>query len=326
MIPDVVLNYARQVAPTADPHNITLLTGGFSSQAYKIDTGGQPFVLLTQRPGAAGESRYAHASVVLRLLTRHGFKRAPEALWLDPKHQALALSFLEGTAADNFDFSTATFDTKQLALNVIDGLLDLTAISRQEYEQAAAEYGVAPLPAGTASESAVTYGTDWLVTVEASCPDEAILEWLKLRVPRAVIDAARFDRSATTSLFTHGDPSNPNILIKTDGDWLLIDWDSSKFENYTIPFIIAYTTHTTDFMKPYRADIITHAANRLQMPVAELTQQVQDYRRFNEVFDVNWAAMMMAKVAAGDAEGDIEEFRKIANYRMKLYEESFGSD
>ena len=103
---------------------------------------------------------------------------------------------------------------------------------------------------------------------------------------------------------------------------MFIDWDSSRFHVSGPEFYIAYTTHLTDFMKPYRREIIAHVAKREGIEVSELTHRVRSYRRYTEVFDVNWAAMMMAKVADNQIDGDIEEFSKIALERIKVYEES----
>jgi hypothetical protein len=76
-------------------------------------------------------------------------------------------------------------------------------------------------------------------------------------------------------------------------------------------------------MRPYRQALIEHVAKRTGITEAELSKRVLNFRRYSEVFDVNWAAMMMAKVNAKEAEGNIEHFRKIALERIKIYESSF---
>jgi hypothetical protein len=106
---------------------------------------------------------------------------------------------------------------------------------------------------------------------------------------------------------------------------MLIDWDSAKFHTSGPEFYVAYTTHLTDFMVPFQEVLIKHVAQRCNIAEKELADRVTEFRKRNEVYDVNWAAMMMAKVNAGEAEGDTGNFRKIANERIRLYEQDFGT-
>ncbi len=323
MIGEEILELTQQVDPSVTPKDITALNGGFSSQGYEVNAS-QPFVLLTHRAGGVSAPRYADSYVVLKLLEQHGFRHAPRALWLHPEHKAIALSLFKGVAANEYDFIKNRIDSKQLALAVIDELIAVTGLSWDEYAGVSRKLGTEPLPVKTSADSAKQYGTDWLEIVEAGCPDSDIIDWLKLRVPRSV--AAMQQQDDKQPNFSHGDSSNPNILIDTSGDWTLIDWDDSGFSYNSIPKIIAYSTHTVDFMKPHRQAIIEHVAPGLSLTPQQLVDQVDDFRRTNEVFDVNWAAMMMARVATSDTHDDIEKFRHLAYERIALYEESFGKE
>ena len=316
-----ILELAQQVDPKSQQNLISTLSGGFSSQAYKVDISENPFVLLVERSGGVGESNYGHAYVVLTLLNRHGIAHVPKALWLKDDHKALALSFDTGVASDAFNFSQSNVNTEQLAIDVIDNLLDAATVTWNEYEQLANELNVAVLPPQTPQDSARQYGVEWLEIVKANCPDSEIVAWLEPRVQRSVALAEKLGDNAPT--FGHGDPSNPNILVCNDSSFTLIDWDSARFHTSGPEFYVAYTTHLTDFMKPYRQILIEHVARRLGVSVTEFAQRVEDFRRYSEIFDVNWAAMMMAKVSSGETVGDIDHFRAIALERIKIYEESF---
>jgi hypothetical protein len=317
-----IIDIVTPFYPKVTPEQVTPLTGGFSSQAYKIDAP-EPFVLLVERPGAVSASGYGQGYVVLKLLQKHGIGHAPRALWLKEDHTALALSFAPGTPSDTFDFAATDIDTEQLAIEVIDALFDAAVITLEEYRELATEVGIEPMPISTQAAMAETYGTGWLEIVQASCPDSDIVAWLEPRVRHAVAIASQFDKPPT---FGHSDPSNPNILINADGSFTLIDWDTARFSTSGPECYVAYTTHLTDFMRPHRQALIKHVAKRFDIPVETFAAQVEAYRRYNEVFDVNWAAMMMAKAAAGTIEDDVDYFRHIARERIRIYEDSFGTD
>lgn len=319
---DQITEIAQKIDPHTKTHMISPLSGGFSSQAYKVNATA-PFVLLVERDGGVSRTNYGHAYVVLTLLNEVGYEHSPRPLWLSEDHRALALEYIEGESAETIDFAKSSMDTMQLAMDVIGSLLDTAIVSYEEYIQTAQKYNVTPLANETPQTAAEQYGTQWFGIVAADCPDAHIVEWLRPRIAQSVALAPSFDTGKPT--FCHGDPSNPNILIKPDGTFVLIDWDSARFNQSGPEWMIAYCTHLTDFMKPYRQEIIAHVAEKIGASVDDLTKHVQNYRQFSEIFDVNWAAMMMAKVASGKVEGNLDTFRKIANERIEIYEKSFGN-
>ena len=321
MPPNDILDLARQVKSNTEQKHISLLSGGFSSQAYKIDTGNnEPFVLLVERPGGVSQSNYAHGFIVLKLLQNHGYKYSPSPLWLKNDHKAIAISFFDGVSSEQFKFNEK-ISPEHLAIEVMDSLLETSFVTLEEYQQLASKYNVEQPPIETPIEVARQYGTEWFELVKKSCPDKDIVDWLEPRVIQSVELAKSLGDNKP--IFGHGDPSNPNILISQDGTFKLIDWDSSRFHTTIPEFFIYYTTHLTDFMKPYREVLIRHVSERLSIPVEVLNKKVTELRHFSEVFDVNWAGMMMAKVNSGETTGNINEFRKIAKERIKKYEESF---
>lgn len=321
MIDEEIVTLARKVNPKVEPIDITLLQGGYSSQAYKITIeNSKSFVLLVERTGAVGTVNYGHAYIVLKLLKNHNYQYAPEPIWLDDDHQSMAMSYFDGTASDKFDFSNT--NTKELAIKVVDALLDTADITLDEYNELAKQFNVTGNPIQTTQEAAQKYGVEWLEVVKQSCPDKDIIDWLEPKIDMSVQLAEKIGNHKPT--FGHGDPSNPNILVKQNGNFMLIDWDSSKFHTSGPESFVSYTTHLTDFMGPYREVLTNHVANRLNISEGEFASRVRDFRRCNEVFDVNWAAMMMAKVNSGEAKGDISEFRSIVHERVKLYERDFG--
>jgi hypothetical protein len=107
---------------------------------------------------------------------------------------------------------------------------------------------------------------------------------------------------------------------------MLIDWDSARYHCAGPEGVVAYTTHLTEFMKPYRDALIVHVSARFGIDEAAFAAKVRAYRKYTEVFDVNRAAMMMAKVNAGEVQGDVQHFRTTALERIRIYEESFGSE
>ena len=320
MVDDTIVDLARNVNPKTEPGNIVPLDGGFSSQSYKVSVNGnEPFVLLVERAGAVDSADYGKAHVILTLLKEHNYIHAPQPLWLQNDQQAMAVSYFAGTASDKSDFSN--LNAKNLAIQVLDALLDREARTLEEYEVLARHYKITANPVQTAQESAQKYGSEWLEIVQRSCPDADVIKWLEPRVTRSVKLAERLSNDHPT--FGHGDPSNPNILIKPDGRFMLIDWGSAKFHTSGPEFLVAYTTHLTDFMAPFRDVLIKHVARRCGIPEDEFVERVIEFRKRNEVYDVNWAAMMMAKINSGEAKGDINEFRKIALERIKRYEQDF---
>lgn len=322
MIDDEITDIARNINTKVEPGDIVPLSGGYSSQAYKVSpVGGEPFVLLVERPSAVDSAEYGKAHVILTLLKKHDYAHAPQPLWLQDNQQAMAISYFDGAASDKVDFSD--IDTEDLAIKVIDTLLDTAIITLEEYKALAKHYNVTGNPVQTPQESAQKYGSEWLEIVQKGCPDAEIVKWLEPRVGRSVQLAEKL--GTDKPVFGHGDPSSPNILIKPNGEFMLIDWGSAKFHSSGPEFFVAYTTHLTDFMTPFRDVLIKHVARRYGTSEGEFAERVTEFRKRNEVYDVNWAAMMMAKVNTGEAEGDINEFRKIALERIKHYEQDFES-
>lgn len=320
MIDDQIISFARNVNPIIEPKNVQPLEGGFSSQAFKVTITNECFVLLVERPGAISSSNYGHAYVVLNLLKDHNFIHSPLPLWLKDDHHAMAISFFDGVASDKFVFSD--YNSKKLAINVIDSLLDVSEITIEEYHKLSKHYNVTNDPIQTVQQGAEKYGSGWFEVIKKSCPDKDIIFWLEPRVEKSVQFAEKFLNHKPT--FVHGDPSNPNILIKDSGEFMLIDWGSAKFHTSGPEFLVSYTTHLTDFMGPFRETLIKHVSSRLNIDEEEFSKRVSEFRQYTEVFDVNWAALMMAKVNSGEAEGDINYFRKLANERIMLYEHDFG--
>jgi aminoglycoside phosphotransferase (APT) family kinase protein len=320
MISDYILELAKSIDPKVKKNDISLLQGGFSSQAYSVRSDESDFVLLTQRAGGVTSSNYGHAFVVLNILKNRGFKFAPDPIWLKDDHSALAISYFDGQPSNEFIFDE-NVSPKEMAVKVIDSLLDVAVVTTEEYEKLASKYNINKPELDTPKDNARKYGTEWFEIVKKSCPDKNIIDWLEPRVEKAVSICQSIKENKP--VFSHGDPSNPNILIKRDGNFMLIDWDSSRFGTAGPQFNVAYSTSLTDFMKPYRKELIEHAANRLNIPVDKFTSDVIEYSRYTGVFDVNWAAMMMAKVSSGETEGNISEFHETALKRMKEYETSF---
>ena len=318
---DSVLEMARLVDPTVKSEDIAPLNGGFSSQAYKINHPERPFVLLTARPGGVSNTNYGHAFVVLKILESRSYPYAPKPLWLKGDKMAIALEYFKGKTSDAYDFVGQRVDPLRQSFRVIEALLDTHDITRDTYEATARSYNLEPLATETAIDAANIYGKSWFEVVRTSCPDRDIVVWLEPRLERSYGLAQELSKQLP--IFSHGDPSNPNILIAEDGTFKLIDWESSRFQTVWAEYLIAYTTNLTDFMKPYRKEVIDHVASRIGISGAELTTKVDTYRKFAEVFDVNWAAMMMAKVVNGTAQGDASHFRDIARERMQRYDALF---
>lgn len=318
------LDLVRNINVNITESDITPLKGGYSSQAYKVESEGESYVLLVQRDGAVTVSKYGHSFVILKILEAAGYPYTPKPVWLHPDKTAMIISFFEGQASDVFDFKGFNVDQRSLSLRVIDAILDTATIPRSEYDALCREYSVEPTAVITAKDLAKEIGTDWFVSIEKYCPDRNIVDWLRPRVLSSVEYANSIVSSNPT--LGLGDPSSPNILINKTGDFMLIDWDSSSYNTEGPEYYISYTTHLTDFMKPFQKEIITHVAKRVGIPPAELAQKVFEYSRYYQVFDINWAAMMMAKVTVGEVQGNIDEFRQIANDRIFDYEKSFESE
>lgn len=202
-------------------------------------------------------------------------------------------------------------------------MLDTSDITIEEYKQLAKEFKIKRLPIETPSSTLKKCGINWFKIVKKSCPDNDIIDWLKPRIDNSIKMVRNIGNSKPT--FELGDPSDPNILINKSGEFMLIDWDSARFGTTNPEYYIYYTTQLTKFMKPYRDILISHMSNRLNISKSELSDRVFELRRFYEILDVNWAAMMMARVNLDDIDGNIDNFRNIAKQRIKLYEQTFGS-
>lgn len=318
-----ILELARNVDPEITEERIIPLNGGFSSQAFKLMHADNPSVLLVHRSGGVKTPQYGHAFAVLKLLEQHGFAHAPRALWLSEDQNAIAVQFFDGAASNEFDFESHSMDPRQVSFDLIDALLETERIPLANYTAIAQSLNVELRPIERAIDAATAYGTQWFEIVREWCPNPDLIAWLEPRIQRSFERAQSMPDSKP--ILYHGDPSNPNILIRNDGEFLLIDWDSARFMCSGPEYLVAYTTHLTDFMKPFRKDLIEHVSKKLGISEQEFTLRVHEHRKFAEVFDVNWAAMMMGKVARGETQGDVEHFRKIAYERMQMYNESFGN-
>jgi hypothetical protein len=316
-----LIDLAKNIDPNVKETDIILLHGGYSSKAYKIDVGDNSHVLLVQKEGAVSSSNYGHTFAVLKLLDSVGYKHSPKAIWLHPEEKAIAITYFDGKASDKFDFNASSVDPKELSLRVIDAILDTLSIPMDKYENFCEKYDVKPLPVETVANHAERIGTNWFSIVEKSCPDKKIVEWLRPRIARSLSIARSLDQNKPSLGIM--DPSNPNILINDGGDFMLIDWDSSLYNTEGPEFYISYTTHLTDFMKPFKEEIIEHVAKRLGTSPNDLAKKVYEHQYYYQIFDVNWAAMMMAKVNAGETKGEIDEFKKIAEERIIAYEKAF---
>lgn len=319
MVDNQIVSLAREVDPNVQPEDISPLEGGFNSRAYKV-AADNPFVLLVSRESHSN-THYGHAFVVLKLLERHGYKHSPRALWLATDQSALALGFLEGVPADQYRF-TDQDDAEQLAGDVMDALLDTATISLDEYKQLAAELHVEREGLILDSKQWLKESADpWFSLVKEHSADTEIVDWLESHLKNISELAAAIDTGEPT--FSHGDPTNPNILLRPGGGFAFIDWDYARFLTMWPEYPISHTTRLTDFMKPYRSQLIQHVAERLNMDEAQLADRVLTFDRFGEVFDVLWAAWMMAKVSAGMEKGDAEEYHVLTHERMRDYDNKF---
>jgi aminoglycoside phosphotransferase (APT) family kinase protein len=317
------LEFARNVNQNVTENDISLLQGGFSSQAYKIDIDDNSYVLLQQKDGAVSKSKYGHAFTVLKLLESIGYEYSPKPVWLHPEEKAMIISYFDGVASNEFDFNKHSVDPKELSFRAIDAVLNTASVAQSDYLKLCEKLNVKAHPVITMVDNAKRNGTEWFEIIERSCPDREIVEWIRPRSAQSVKTANSL--SPNEPLLRITDPSNPNILIKNSGEFTLIDWDSSSYNTYGPEFFIGYMTHLTDFMEPFRKEITEHVAEQINVSFHELSEKVHEHRRFYEVFDINWAAMMMARVNAGEVEGNIKEFKKIAEKRIADYINEFES-
>jgi len=315
------LEFARNIDKNIKESDITLLQGGFSSQAYKIDTDDNSYVLLQQRDGAVSNSKYGHTFVVLKLLESLGYKYSPKPIWVHPEEKAIIISYFDGVASDKFDFNKHSVDQKELSILVIDAVLNTASVPYSDYINLCEKLNFEPHLIQTAVDNAKRNGTEWFEIIEKHCPDKGIVEWIRPRSAQSVRTANSLPQNEPLLRIT--DPSSPNILIKNNGDFMLIDWDSSSFNTFGPEFYIGYTTHLTDFMEPFKKEITEHVARQMNVPFHVLNERVYDHRYYYEVFDISWAAMMMARVSAGEIKGDINVFKKIAEERIANYINEF---
>ncbi len=319
---DSVIDLAREVDTSVEAKDIDAIKGGYSSLAYKINTT-RPFVILVERPGSVSAGNYGQAFVVLSLLKQKGYKYSPEPIWLKSDHKAIAMDFFDGLSSGKFDFAGNDVDPKDASLRVIDALIDTTSITYEEYEREARKNNVEPMPLESRLYAAEIYGVERFKIAEKYCPDTVFVEWLRPRVDFCLNEAKK--EKIGNRMFGHSDPSNPNILFKTDGSFMIIDWESARFHTSGPEFFVAYTTKLVDFMKPFKTELIAHVSEKIGMSRDEFAQKVRESGRITGIYDVVWSAMMMGKVAHGEVERDIEEFRELTQERIASYETEFGS-
>lgn len=315
---DEILPLVAAIDPGIGPEHIAPLAGGFSSQAFKVSAD-PPFVLLVAKDGGAEHVNYGHAYVVLELLHQRGWSHAPKPLWLSPDRQAVAMSFSPGVPAHHFDFTGV--NKEDLALAIMDSLLDIIAIKEEEYDLVAQKFQVQRPPImETPAEAIRRYGPDWLSFLHDACPDRDVLAWLEPRIQRFIESNSR--HNTASPLFIHADLSNGNILLDPtqEGAFTLIDWGAARFYAGGVEFLIAYITNLTDFMIPLTKALVTHTARRLGLSETDLSAQVEDCRRSCGISDIYWAALMAAKIHSGQTGGDASEFRRIALERISRYE------
>lgn len=316
MVEDKILSLATAVDSKVEPKHIVPLAGGFSSQAYKVNSE-QPFILLVAKEGGVEAVNYGHTYVVMDMLQQRGWPHAPKPLWLAPDRRALAMSFSPGVPANHFDF--VGVDKEVLALAIMDSLLDIITVEEKEYSLVAKKLdleraSIMETPAKTIQR----YGADWLRFLHKSCPDRDVLAWLEPRIKGFAEVSER--TPITKPLFIHADLSDPNILLTPKGAFTLIDWGAGRFYAGGIEFSIAYMTNLVDFMVPLTKPLVIHTARRLDLNESDLSCRVEECRRACGISDIYWAALMSAKINLGQTSGEATEFRRLALKRIKHYE------
>ena len=307
--------------------SVGLIGSGYASLAYEIITSDGNFVALVPKDDCIALPNYDYYYSILKTLEGINYKYSPKATYLNLDKTVIVMTKVPGKSMDWVNDSSV--QTQERAVEtLVDALLDLREASFKECSKLYEKLSGKKLEANTLQKGIGHFMTEWFAMAQAGKPDPKLIEWISPKVALCE-EYARNSRPGNNIVLNHGDTSPGNVLLTDDLQLNLIDWDTSGFSQYPDgwdDYGIAYLfNHSTLFQK-HRLLAISLVSEKCNINRDELEKTIKKSQELIKLGDTMWAIMMNSRVAAGEIDGDPDNFLKIANQRINDYETNFATN
>lgn len=314
-------------APIGGIKSIKQIPGGHASLAYKVASSQGNFMALVRNSRGIGSGDvYTHQYAILKALEAADYGFSPRPVYLSSDHNLLLMSFEPGK---NIGWlNTTGEDTQETAVKtLVTALLDLQDIPNEHYQKVYKRICGKELQPATAQKNIQTYIVDWFEQALNAHPNKELIEWMRPKV-EACKKFAEQSKPSDVLIFTHGDTSEGNILVTDDLKLKLIDWESSGFYQYPEgwqDYCMAYIMNHVQLAQKHKSFAISLVCERLDISKNALEKAIARCQELVKFGDIQWAIMMNSRSAAGQIDGDSNEYLTIAQQRIAEYERDFAS-
>jgi len=311
-------------APIGKIHSINLIGSGYASLAYKVSSSNGDFVALIPKPDCIETPDYVYYFSILKTLEEIDYKYAPKAIYINLNQSVILMTYASGLPVDQIKYDSMKLE-KQIIMILIDAILDLRQTS---FERCGAIYKQLcgkELQTDTLKKSADHYITEWFEMAKNGTPNQSLINWIQ---PKVLLCEKYIDISITGNkiILNHEDISSGNVLITNDFRLNIIDWDTSSFYQYPDgwdDYGLGYLFNHLNLFQKHRSFVISMVGDRCGVDIVELEKVITKSQEFIKICDIMWAIMMNSRVAAGEIDGDQDDFLRIANERISNYEIDF---
>jgi len=307
--------------------SIVLIGSGYASLAYKISASDGSFVALIPKEDCIATPNYAYYFSILKTLEEIDYKFAPKAVYINSVQSVIVMTKVPGKSMDWVNDASEN-KQKQVVELLIDALLELRMASFEKCSKRYNQLSGKRLETNTIQKGVNHFMTEWFNMAKAGKPDPKLIEWITPKVALCE-EYARNSKSSKNIVLNHGDTSSGNVLLTSDLQLHLIDWDTSGFSQYPDgwdDYGIAYLFNHSALLQKHRSLAISLVSKKCKINQDELKETIQKSQELIKLGDTMWAIMMNSRVAAGEIDGDPNKFLKIANQRMYDYETMFAEN
>ncbi len=313
--------------PIGKISEVKLAGSGHTSNAYKVTCESGHYIALSQKGDAIGGTNYALQYAILKSLETTEYKYSPKAIYLNPDQSVILMSLIPGEPISWLNDGPED-QQKQVVEKLINAVIDIRKASYQQCADLYKEVSGKDLQPTTVQNNIQTYVVDWFKLAQDGKPNPELIEWMRPKV-LACQEFSKRSVPGKNKFLVHGDSSEGNLFVTRNLQLSLIDWDTSRFNQYPDgweDYCLGYLLNHVALIRKFKQHAVSIICEREGISRDQLEVAIHRCQELVKFGDIQWAIMMNSRVAAGEIAGDPDHYLQIARQRIAEYERDFADN